>query len=264
MKLQHQDYTFELLTPAMIGGAEGKTGNAEMRIASIRGQVRWWHRKAALQPSCTTLWGQTEPSVIGSKVSLALLPAIPARYLKATILPHKGGAQRDALPNCQHFQVRLTRLVGCSPDDWGAAQKAVKLWLLLGSLGLRANRAAGSVWPVGAWVPTDEASLTNVLIQLGYRHPVSLTDASILRHNNLTREPTDALKLRHAASDTVSVPKYFGSIKPRTPSPLKMKVIRLGTDYRLLLTGLPAADLAGARNALGTHKPLGSVVWHSL
>ena len=273
MKLQSIEYRFILLTPAMVGGAGGKSGYAEMRIASIRGQVRWWHRAAGLSPGFNQVWGQTDGSIIASRVSLALAAGARPAHGGAPILPHdlkKSGPPRDALNASEIFTVTLRRLVGCSPDHWLAAQRAVKLWLLLGCIGLRANRAAGSVWPLDdylpesdRWVPADEQSLRGTIRGFGYSKIVQLADPSILGHGSLKDEPTHALKLRHAASDTVSDSQYFGSIKPqRKPSPLKMKVIRLGAEHRLLLTGLASsADFIGARSALGTGKPLGNAAW---
>lgn len=267
MNLQSIEYRFTLLSPAMIGGAIGKAGNAEMRIASIRGQVRWWHRFARITPACNQVWGQTEHTVIASKVSLTLAARPTPPHDVSPILPHKQSAQRDAINPGETFDLILRRLVGCSADQWAAAQNAVKLWLLLGGLGLRVNRAAGSVWPLDVpkeecWVPKDELSLRSMLTSLGYSKVMQLADVSILGHKTLADEISDAHKLRHAASDTVSVPAYFGSISPRKPSPLKMKIIRLGTDHRLLLTGsLTASEFSAARMALGTGKPLGSVAW---
>lgn len=251
MKLPEVIYSFTLLTPAMIGGADGKCAPAEMRIASIRGQIRWWHRRAGLTPNCTQIWGQTEPSVIASRVSLTLLPSpAPARN-EVAILPHKQSGYRDALLPPLQQTIILRRLVGCDNGQWTAAQKAVKLWLLLGGLGLRVNRAAGSVWPIGEWVPTNEIDLKTLLASLGFSHAVRLADASL---GNSPQE------LRKAASDTVSVAQYFGGISPRKPSPLKMKVIRLGEDHRLLLTGLVDNDMDAARRALG-NKVLGRAAW---
>jgi hypothetical protein len=266
MRLSAIEFPFTLLTPAMIGGAEGKAGTAEMRIASIRGQIRWWHRKAVLHPACPHVWGETEPSVIASKVSLTLLPSRVSSRREVAILPHKHGGTRDALLPPSPHSLMLRRLAGCQPGEWEAAQNAVKVWLLLGGIGLRVNRAAGSVWPVGDWVPQDAANLRTELTRLRFppSAPLALADNSILSHPKLVEEKTDALKLRHAASDTVSVPRYFGGISPRVASPLKMKVIRLGEDYRLLLTGLDAAGMNAARCALGTGKPLGSVSWHTI
>ena len=270
MNLQSIEYRFILLTPAMIGGATGKSGNAEMRIASIRGQVRWWHRSAGLTPNFNQVWGQTEPSAVASKVSITLAAHFPSAHHNAPILPHKQSALRDSINPGETFTLILRRLVGCSSSQWIAAQNALKLWLLLGGLGLRVNRAAGSIWPlddprpeVERWVPEDEATLRRTLATLGYTKIMHLAEATILNHPSLASESSDASKLRKAASDTVNgSPRYFGTITPRTPSPLKMKVVMLGSDYRLLLTGsLTASEFAAARIALGTGKPLGSVAW---
>lgn len=270
MNLQSIEYRFILLTPAMIGGATGRDGSAEMRVASIRGQVRWWHRSAGLVPQCNDVWGQVEPVVMASKVSLSLAAGPPPNLMNSPILPHKQSASRNSIASGQTFSVILRRLVGCNPAQWSAAQHAVKLWLLLGGLGLRVNRAAGSVWPTDdylpeteKWVPHDEASLRKTLTTLGYSKIVRLIDSRILEHGSLAGENTDGLKLRKAASDTVNgSPRYFGTIQPRTPSPLKMKVIRFGTDTRLILTGLATApEFEAARCALGAGKPLGSVTW---
>lgn len=258
MKLTQETYSFILLTPAMIGGANGKNGNAEMRIASIRGQVRWWHRKANFSPGCNEVWGQTEPNVIASKVSLALEPCLDTEHCDADILPHdlkKSGRPRDAISPGVSHTLTLRRLVGCTNDQWKTAQKAVKLWLLLGGLGLRVNRAAGSVWPVDDWAPDDAASLRTLLEELGYNYPVRLADPS---------SEASPQNLRRAASDTVSEPRYFGGINPRKSSPLKMKVALLGDSLRLLLTGLSDVNMNAARQALGTGKDLGRAEWHSI
>lgn len=248
----------------MIGGAGGKSAKAEMRVSSIRGQVRWWHRKSNINPACNNVWGQTEPRIVASKISIALLPSLAPTHIKAPILPHdikKSGNPRDAIACDQEFRLRLTRLVGCSKEAWEAARNAVKIWLLLGCIGLRANRAAGSVWPVGDWVPKDEPNLKSTVRRLGYKSDIRLADASIVNHESLSGEASDSAKLRHAASNTVSVQEWFGGIKPRKPSPLKMKVIKLGEHHRLLLTGLSDDDLRKAHKALGSRKPLGAVSW---
>lgn len=272
MNLPSIHFPLVLLTPAMIGGAQGRGGGAEMRPASIRGHIRWWHRAAGFTPTCNETWGQTDGAVIASRVSLSLEPGPEPARERATILPHKDETGvRDSLALGKTFTLILRRLVGCSDFHWVAAQRATKLWLLLGGLGLRANRAAGSVWPLDTpgedpWVPQDETDLRSTLTSLGYRHPVQLADASILSHPSLQIERYDGLKLRLAASDTVAVPQYFGSVNPRRiPSPLKIKVIRLGTAHRLLLTSatLSATDFTSARRALG-RKPLGSVSWTSI
>jgi hypothetical protein len=272
MKLQTATFSFEFLTDCFSGTAEGKNAtHSELRVPPIRGHVRMWHVAAFGIASCNEIWGSTAGDGAGSRVAMKLTKQ-PGKTTgeKSELLPHelKKSSLRHALPAGSRATLELTRLPLCANDQWVRAQRAVKLWLLLGTLGLRSARAAGSVWPIDnvtePWVPKDEAALRKELSNLGYSKIVQFADASILDHSMIKREHSDAAKLRCAASDTVNgSPQYFGDIKPaRKPSPLKMKVIRLGTDYRLLLTGLASTvDFNGAHRALGTGKPLGSVQW---
>ena len=271
MKLPTATFTFEFLTDCFSGTAEGKNAtHSELRVPPIRGHIRMWHVAAFGSTSCGQIWGSTAGDGTGSCVSVRLTEH-PGKTNgeKSELLPHelKKSSLRHALPAGSRATLELTRLPLCNNEQWDKAQKAVKLWLLLGTLGLRSARAAGSVWPLDTWAPQDETALRNELAAVGYSHIVQLGDASIVKHASLKHEPDERFKLRCAASDTVNgYSQYFGDIKPaRKPSPLKIKVIRLGTDYRLLLTGLAtAADFAGAHRALGTSKPMGSVAWRTV
>ena len=155
MKLLEAPFDFRLLTPCFGGGAENQTASAELRIPSIRGQVRWWHRTLSDVSVVNRIWGSAAEEGRGSS-------RVGARFIESTttqpamskpfLLPHKKDRPRDACPRpalaaSQEFTLVLQRLVGCTGDDWAEAQRSVRLWLLLGGLGLRSNRAAGSVWP---------------------------------------------------------------------------------------------------------------------
>jgi hypothetical protein len=103
------------------------------------------------------------------------------------------------------------------------------------------------------------------LAALGYKHIVQQVDSAILSDKRMNYENNQALRLRHAASDTVGgSSQYFGDIKPtRKPSPLKMKVAILSGSSVLLLTGLSAADMTAAHGKLRGH-PLGDVAWNAV
>ena len=292
MNLPTRDFPFLLLTPALVGGAEVKPGTLEgradpnrsaprrvnpqsgslpeMRAASIRGQVRWWHRFAHVSPHSNEVWGRSEPApAIASRIGLEILPRPPFSHAPVRTLPHteefdrenpknpwaKVESFRRGIHEGESFTLRLTRLPSCDDRAWQAAERAVKLWLLLGGIGLRSNRATGSVWPQDpAWTPVDEAALAAELTRLGYQRPVSLADA------RLGGGSPD--ELRKAASDTVDNENFLGGARAgrRKPSPVKMKVIQLGGTYRLLLTAPKPATLEGAQAVLSA-KPLGRVPW---
>lgn len=263
-------FDFEFLTPCFSGTAEGKNASASvLRVPPIRGHIRQWHVAVFGAADANTVWGSTAGDGNGSKVGVTLKSSPSPSDKSADILPHKDNpnhrGRRAALPAGSRGTLVLTRLPGCTSTQWDHAEKATQLWLLLGTLGLRANRAAGSVWPSGPWVPQDAAGLKTALAEIGYSKPVQMAHAAILGDKHLSDEKSDALKLRQAASDTVNgSPQFFGDIRPaRKPSPLKMKVARLGGSPVLLLTGLSAADMTTARGRLKGH-PLGNVTWSAV
>ena len=235
MQLQTVNFKFTLLTPCFSGTALGKYADcSEMRVPPIRGHVRFWHRQLFDNNDCNSVWGSASGNAgKGSLVAIRLLGTPESAHAQALILPHdpkKSGKPRPSLPEGSEFTLSIQRLPGCTSDAWDRAKRAVKAWLLLGCLGLRSNRAAGSVWPVDDWVPTDPDSLKATLTNLGLK---SLTVALI----GLGKDKTPA-ELRETASDTIQGnfhKRIFGAIKPeRRPSPTKFKVIRLGKQYCLL------------------------------
>jgi hypothetical protein len=265
MKLDTLPFPFILLTPCFSGTAEGKTAqSAAMRVPPIRGHIRFWHRVLFGAESANRVWGSTAGEHgHASRVALRFSGEVEARQAnpKPDILPHKPPGQRGprvALGVGNEYSVTLQRLVGCSPGDWENAECAMKVWLILGSVGLRSNRAAGSVWPLADWVPTTHSVLAALLGQLRCPWEVRLAGPALGDNAN---------SLREAASNTVSDAGYFGDVadkrRPgsrRHPSEIKFKVIRLDKKLRLLLTAPPSYPWEEARQALCA-KPLASVAW---
>ncbi|HPY31646.1 MAG TPA: hypothetical protein PLT00_14455 [Verrucomicrobiota bacterium] len=247
MQLKFQEYKFTLLTPCFSGTALGKNDDhAEMRIPPIRGHVRFWHRELFKADNANRVWGSTSGDEgQGSRVALRFVGGVSTKHAhpRPTMLPHKNNPNqrgpRPALAADESFTFHLQRLVGCTETDWQHAQAAVKLWLLLGCLGLRSNRAAGSVWPLASedWPepPATREELKQTLMDLKFRWPVSLIGENAGK---------DATELRETASDTINDARLFGSAgNTRKPSPTKFKVIRLGQTHCLLAT----APSAGGR-----------------
>lgn len=296
MKLWTFQCRFKLLTPCFCGGADNRPpvrdrdnpsqikeagSPAEMRVASIRGQVRLWQRltdAANGESLVNRIWGNTDDTGTASRVGL-MLDRHQTALNPQRILPHatsgpKARSERNAIPVGEEFTLTLQRLVGCSKDDWLAAHNAVKLWLLIGGLGLRCNRAAGSVWPIvhsiaqgqceesQVWSnpPATETELKSAITTLirGWPGiwPVYLADPTLGSKSH---------DLRTAASDTLGGrPEYFGeaSKRRRLPSPIKFKVIELDGALRLLITAARLDTIREAKKDLAS-KPLG-VTWRNL
>lgn len=256
MQLKHTNFQFTLLTPCFSGTALGKQDDqAEMRLPPIRGHVRCWHRALFGPADCNRVWGSTSGNEgHGSRVSLRFVGSVSTTHAspKPTMLPHKTQpgqrGPRPALAAREAFTLSLQRLVGCTPDDWDHAQRAVKLWLLVGGLGLRSNRAAGSVWPE-AWPgnppPQTDEALKTTLQEFGlHQWSVALIGLNAGKSED---------ELRETASDTIAgqaTANIFGSSNPRRPSPTRFKVIRLGQACCLLAVAPPVRGADGGQRPM--------------
>ncbi len=258
MKLPTVPFTFTLLTPCFAGTWQGKDPKAvaELRVPPLRGHLRDWHRILFGYADTERVWGSTAGNTgNGSRVAVRLsLSPEPSSQLDR-LLPHadpnssdyqerrKAGGRRAALPADTRASFELQRLPNCTAENWEHAQHATKAWLLLGCLGYRSNRAAGSVWPIGDWAPATLAEFVQAVRRLGCNWALALTPESV---------GSDAISLRKAASDTANgAPMYLGQAVPkRIPSPTRFKVIRLGKSLRLLIVAPDSTILDGARRAL--------------
>jgi len=249
----------EVLTPLFNRGAYQDT--PELRVPSIRGMVRWWFRAlegkadeekeafGGMKRFGKHLAGRVNASSLVFRVSqIRGIPANP----KPLTLPHKQGGQGSPqaafAPGATFHLEVFTRFGDLSPELERKVQNALEVWLLLGGLGLRANRSGGNVWPANGSVPATAAVLRTRLDELGCRWPVMLVGPEA----GSTLE-----QLRAAATDTVNGAAWvFGYAKgrDRLASALKFKVVRLGGQLRLLVTAPENGILNEARRALHGHR----------
>lgn len=262
-----KDYNIELLTPCFCHGEDSRN-NPEIRVASIRGQIREWRRMRnaevgdrqlssdeRIENSVSQVWGgschtwnarksKSESTMIASRVALELDWELATHLAKKPLLPHKKSPQREAVFGKEEFMLKLRRLVGCTDTLWAEAKRDVQTWLLLGCLGQRANRAAGSVWRRDWRFASIEDFRKQLLsVQIPQNWDVRVCDQAF----------DDAEEVRTVASDTVDNVQYFGGINPRRkPSPTKMKVVRSGGSFHLLLFAATANLLDDAIECLKT------------
>jgi CRISPR/Cas system CMR-associated protein Cmr1 (group 7 of RAMP superfamily) len=255
----------EFLTPMFCRGAYQDA--PELRAPSIRGMARWWFRalggtsdeeKEAFG-GLNRFGERTRLQVIASRLvvrvsSLQAKRAVP----DPPTLPHKQGRQgspQAAFAAGGRFRLLVSsRRGGFSPELVQKVTMSLDVWLLLGALGLRANRAGGSIWSTDG-APKNPGELRLELDRCGCSWGVSLAAV------NLGNTAED---LRAAATNTVEGhPKVFGQARGgRLASAVKMKVIRFGTVYRLLLAARERNTLDEAKQILQqARKPLGQVKW---
>jgi len=248
----------EVLTPLFNRGAFQNT--PEIRVPSIRGMAHWWFRKLGGSPAEEKsifggMNGFAAREVQGTVASQVVFRLIQVEAKKATqdpaTLPHKTNpghrSPKAAFAAGAKFTLQVTNRFG--KLDAGLEEKlrhALEAWTLLGSLGLRANRAGGSLWPLES-APSNPQELAQRLQSLGCKWPVYIAETGV---------GTTWEQLQKAATDTCSAPEsVFGKIKNgRLSSPLKIKVIRLEGALRLLITAPSEQTIADAITAL-TNKP---------
>ena len=247
-------FSFSLLTDTGCHGAFPKT-EAEMRIPSIRGQLRRWHTILWGEEDMKKCWGAVVNSTAhASKVVLRLRPAsgsTAASTKTSHILPHSNDPRKkqSTMPILSAgasycIEVRY-RLLG--PDAETVrdhVEKTIRCWLLLGTIGQRGTRAFGSVWP------REEAPASLDQYRQELDRLLSGKYAYRISSKQITGMGDALMKF---CTDTLSGQeneKYFGSINPRRTSPLKMKYIKIGGMYYLVLHAKRRETIDGALKAL--------------
>lgn len=252
----------ELLTPMFCRGAYQDT--PEVRVPSIRGMARWWFR--ALGGTAVeerSIFGGVHGQASASRLVFRVTQTTTGRASpNPATLPHKTGGQANpqaAFAAGGSFQLQVLSRLGQLPA--GSAERttnALEVWLLLGSLGLRANRAGGSIWPASGEVPQTAQDLAKHLKTLGCSWPVRIASPQL---------GVSLTELRSSATDTVEgYPAIFGSaFGDRVASRIKFKIVRLDGQLRLLITAPEETTLNEARSILvSARKPLGQVEWDPL
>jgi hypothetical protein len=253
----HWKRDIEVLTPMFNRGAYQDT--PELRVPSIRGMVRWWFRTlggtadeekeafGGMMKFGRRLAGEVMASPLVFRVNQIRVQRASPNPLT---LPHKqgglGSPQAAFAPGATFTLEVFTRFGDLSPELERKTEKALEVWLLLGALGLRANRAGGNVWPASA-APATAAALRARLTELGCRWPVMLADSEV--GSNLDQ-------LRAAATDTVDgMPEIFGQVRGgRIASKVKFKIVLLESQLRLLVFAPEQRILDEARRALHGHR----------
>ncbi len=249
----------EVLTPLFNRGAYQDA--PEIRVPSIRGMVRWWFRAlgnsaddekeafGGIKKFGQRLKDQVNASRLVFRVGQ--IRARPAPKPGIPTLPHKHGRQASpqaAFEPGASFKLEVFSRFGPLRNDLQArVEAALEVWLLLGALGLRANRGGGNVWPADGTAPATRSELRQRLDRFGCKWPVFLAGRDV--GNTLEA-------LRQAATDTVDgMPDVFGRARGgREASKVKLKIVRLDTQLRLLVTAPQMEILDRARAALRGHQ----------
>lgn len=272
-------YRLEFITPLFSRGTY--EDRPEARPASIRGMLHWWFR--ALGGSASdekAIFGGVHGGATASKV-VVRVSSLHGSIGSSNTLPHKNGAQaspKQAYQIGTRFDLHiLSRLGGLDMRLQSALDRTLEAWLLLGTLGLRGTRAAGSF----RWEPLPP------LAEKTFKYPSDfgafevrcqeLLRGAPLRFALLGQHYSAAEQARRVVSDTLGgrddregqgdlyqlnhpLGKAFGG---RKTSPLRFRVVGIGGtfriaavwDARMSVTGNRPTDLTGLVNLLKQRKP---------
>lgn len=272
-----------LITPLFSHGA---TDEPEIRPASIRGMLHEWFRLLGGDiVSERRVFGgikQTKAGYRDHEMTKASSIVVRVADVKGTVvdmstLPHKSGgkaAPRKAFSAGTTCRIVLSdRLGGLSGEDEKRFEAAVNAWLLVGTLGYRATRAAGSFsWQDATFeMPTDRIEYQDACRNL-------LDDSNAFENVKvavLGKGYKEAEAARKAVSDSLGGPERngqddlgrlhnpLGGISPRKTSPLKYRIVQLKTGFHILalwdnrqkVTGNMEDDFYGVIDLLAEKKP---------
>lgn len=273
-------YRIKFITPLFSRGAY--ENNPEVRPSSIRGQLHTWFR--ALGGNAVdekAIFGGVHGGATASRV-VVRISSLEGLTGSSSTLPHKNGSQASPKPAYQigtgfdlHILSRLGRL---EPRLYAALDRTLETWLLLGTLGLRGTRAAGSF----CWQPKPaafEGSLQPPCDFNGYElRCIELTHGAPLRFALLAQVYPAAEQARRVVSDTLGGrDDHFGQNDlsrlndplgkigrgERKTSPLRFRIVEFGGTYRIAavwdariaVTGNRPSDLSGIIQLLQQRKP---------
>ena len=227
----------EFLTPCFCAGVD-KT-KPEVRAASIRGQLRFWTRLLFGSADAEyllfggikgKLHGYADEAVAssycisGSNADFAAVASIRSLPTRLRQRSASRAAVLALVSTCDGLSGFATRTTA-----WPKLDNMLLAWELLGGLGARTTRAAGSVWPV------DYSPAVADFMQKLKALPIPPS----VRVQVLDRTESNSETLRQIATDTVKGllpgnPLGFASGQERKSSPLKLKVGRFADGYRLI------------------------------
>jgi CRISPR type III-B/RAMP module RAMP protein Cmr1 len=269
--MKRSDYTLELLTPCFCAGAD--QSRAEIRASSIRGQLRWWFRVLGGGPDDErTVFGGVAGSATSSSVIVRVTdlkrgpewrpPAVSPNAVEsyvwyfASVSGKAPGSGRSsvgprwtpsgAVPPKTTFTLQLIQHRPLPPALQSRLNLALRCFLQLGSIGLRATRGPG------AFVCHEHPFSPDILDTLRqHGFGVELRPRFLESTNEIAREIGGLLKgTRRALGMNAKHPSPFGTSSPRQTSAIYFRPVcsqPASRQCQLLVFEAPHDKVLGAK-----------------
>lgn len=263
------DLTF--ITPLFSHGA---TDIPEIRAASIRGMLHHWFRivGGTIEAERRIFGGikQSKARFTGHEETYASKLVVRVSDVKGgtkevLTLPHKTGgyaSPRKAFERGVSCRVVMSdRLGGLAKEDEELLNRTINAWLLMGTLGYRSTRAAGSF----TW---EDESFPMPKTPEGYQEKcLEILGKCASKVAVLGKVYNDSEIARRDVSDSLSIEEYnypLGKVKGgRKTSPLRYRIVKFDKSYQILafwdgrkeVTGNSEADFRGVVELLKQRKP---------
>lgn len=218
----------KLITPLFSYGANNKNNpQPEIRVPSVRGMLRWWaNALLSADEVAEILGGEQDKSPVASRVRIRLSLMQQLQKSMINLLPHPcpHPSPKMSVVAGTKFELLFSECLNGKRELDERFIRVLKCWLLLGALGGRSNRGAGSFsfeWDgfSAPEVPDNYIREVNNLLQGSHLH------AAILPGEFSTAE-----EARIVASNTIAGGignNALGNINPRVPSPLRFRVVEM-------------------------------------
>lgn len=262
----------EFITPLFSHGA---TDAPEIRPASIRGQLHAWFRIVGgdIEAERRVFGGikqkKADPRVMkshmdtmASKIVVRVSGITGSPVVDLATLPHKRdrmAAPRKAFPAGTKCRVTIhDRLGGLSGNDAALLNRAVDAWLLMGTLGFRSTRAAGSfAWSDESFaMPAEPKAYEDVcrdLLNETKAHArVYVLGKDYTSSETARRDVSDSLggkEDRDGQNDLARIHDPLGKVfGGRKTSPLKYRILRFKNVFRILAFWDGRGEVTGNSN----------------
>ncbi len=231
-------YNIKALTPIFSYGADpyyttGKgrdknnhAGTPEIRAASIRGQLRWWMESLGYPNKINAIFGTSADGGVASRVIVRISDIDGTIGQRRCTQQHHWSTKTCYLEGTSFSLQIIEKRDGLKGEERQVLKDTIEAWLLMGTLGSRGTRAAGSLDAEGllmmesSWIKRCRELLKNSGMHL------YLGRTQFANESSARQVICDTL-----AEDAFNRTQPLGGIRPRKTSPLRMRVVKFEDNH---------------------------------